>query len=385
MKLLMLIKTSGLDYDDRLRKEALSLQALGCCVKIAALEYANRAERREVYSPGISAQTICLYSRQWLKRAGGLSIKTVELYMHLLTQVIREKPAIVWVHNLELGGLIPLLALLRKLGYIKQIIWDQHELPSDATLANPRQMSALGRLMNLCDAIVMANEERHSLVRQILGERRLHIPLVILHNYPDAIFTNLPHIHLSQSINDWLQDSPYVLAQGGANPDRHLRELVDAIMQQPTVKLIVVGPYEQSQINEFDLTYGDAWHRQIRFTGFVPQLEITPYIDHAIASVVFYMTTNSNSRLCAPNRLYQALSRGTPVIVGTNPPMMNLVEERSCGLVVNHEDPNHIRQGIETLQTGIQAYRRQATNARPLFVWESQNKLIQEIIHLRKK
>lgn len=378
MKLLMLINTTGLDYDDRLRKEALSLHRLGNCISIAALEYTNRTEQRIVYDC-IPALTVHLRSRNWLKRASGLSIKTLELYVRFLLHVVRKKPEAVWIHNLELGGLIPLLALLQKAGYIRRLIWDQHELPPDATLANKQQMSMFCWLMNRCNVVIMANEERRDLMQQILSSK-LNTSIKVLHNYPDQIFSNLPRIALPKSVTDWLQDTPYILAQGGANPDRHLPELITAILQQRDLKLVVIGPYQQSQLDTLDQQYGPCWCEWVNFTGFVPQMEIAPYIDHAVASVVFYIVTNKNSYLCAPNRLYQALSRGTPVIVGSNPPLVRLVEKYDCGVSVDHASPASILNGIRTILKYQPTYRSQAFACQKLFRWEIEENCLAKIV-----
>lgn len=370
MKLLTLIKTSGIEYDDRLRKEMLSLQKLGLKIHIVALEYKNISAYQTVYG-GIPATTIALWSRSWFTRAHGLPVKAGEMYWRFLIQVIRQKPDIVWLHNLDLQGLVPLLKLMCQLGCIKRIIWDQHELPTDAILNSSRRMVWLGRLMNWCDVIVMANGERKELMEKILADQ-LKTPIEILQNYPDQFFRQLPVEPLPQSIQEWLQDSPYLLAQGGANPDRNLPELIEAIMQQPRVKLIVVGPYRQLQLDSLSQKYSDMWKQQIFFTGFVPQLEIAPYIDHSLASVVFYTITTNNSYLCAPNRLYQALSRSIPTIVGSNPPMRQLIEQSGCGVIVNPNKPESILHGIQTIQTNVANYRKKAYICSENVLWENQ-------------
>ncbi|MEM4724180.1 MAG: glycosyltransferase, partial [Candidatus Hadarchaeum sp.] len=347
MNLLMLINTAGLDYDDRLRKEVLSLQELGIQVQVVALEYKNLAGEQIIYGH-TSALTIHLCSRSWFPRSRGLLVKTIEMYWRFFVQILKRKPQMLWVHNLEVFGLMPVLIAMRKAGIVKRLIWDQHELPSDSLLANRAYMSLYCMLVNGCDVVVMANKERRDL---ILRKVKITSPVYVLYNYPDRVFHRLPKKALPQMVLDWLQNMPYVLAQGGANPDRHLRELVNAIMQQSDVKLIVVGPYHESQLDEFNREYGEEWRSKILFTGFVPQLDITPYIDHAIASVVFYAMKSENSRLCAPNRLYQALSRGVPVIVGPNPPMRQLVEKTKCGIVVEHDDPRSILQGIQEIRS----------------------------------
>ena len=58
------------------------------------------------------------------------------MYVRFLAAIMREKRDVVWCHNLELGGLVPVLAILRACGRIRQIIWDQHELPADSLLRN---------------------------------------------------------------------------------------------------------------------------------------------------------------------------------------------------------------------------------------------------------
>jgi glycosyltransferase involved in cell wall biosynthesis len=378
MKLLTLIKTTGLEYDDRLRKEMLSLQQLGLNIHIVALEYQNVSTHQIVYG-GIPATTVALRSRRWFARTKGLPVKAFEMYWRFLVQVMRERPDIIWLHNLELKGLVPFLALLRKLGYVKQIIWDQHELPSDAALNSSGHMVLLGLLMNWCDVIVMANGERKELIEKIVANK-LQTPIKILHNYPDQLFRQLPRTTLPQQVLDWLQNTPYLLAQGGATPDRHLPELVEAIMQQSAMKLIVIGPYKQQQLESLGQEYGEVWREKVFFTGFVPQLEITPYIDQAVASIVFYTTNTSNSRLCAPNRLYQAISRGIPVIVGPNPPMKSIIEKFGCGIIVEHNSPQSILKGIEAIKVYQNVYQNKTNACTNRFVWERQQ-IGEYIIH----
>src|SRR3954467_8394458 len=71
MSVLMVINTTGLQYDDRLRKEVGSLRSLGADVRILSLEYATRAGRHTVYE-GIPATTVELRSRGWFTQGHGL-------------------------------------------------------------------------------------------------------------------------------------------------------------------------------------------------------------------------------------------------------------------------------------------------------------------------
>ncbi len=380
MRVLMLIKTTGLDYDDRVRKEALSLYALGYDVRISALEYLNQSGNRKVYEK-IFASTISLKSRQWLQRKNGLLVKTIEMYTRFVFSVLKQKPDVIWVHNLELGGLVLLFALSRKFGFPKQLIWDQHELPSDRLLKNRLFSRLFAMLINGCDKIIMANTHRRDLIKDILGNH-LSVTIEVLNNYPDELFVNLPKVDLPSDVQKWLDGSDYVLAQGGANPNRHLVELVEAIMGLPNIKLIVVGPYQNDQLEYLKRRFGAIVTDRVYFTGFVPQMQLVPYIDHAKASVVLYSMSIQNSRLCAPNRLYQAVARGVPVIVGVNPPMAEFVNECRCGVVLSSDggDVDDIQSGIKSLLANWDFFRRNAQTHQNDVRWESQQPVVERIL-----
>lgn len=374
---LMLLDTTGLDYDDRVRKEAVSVARLGESIHIVALEYANESGEREVYGR-IPATTISLRSRRWFPRGKRLSIKLLESYLRFIAQVVSRRPAAVWFHNLNFAMLTPILALLKSVGFTRCLVWDQHELPFDRVVNNKALMRIFGVMINMCDVVVMASEDR----KQLLAERmpRVKTPIVSLENYPDAEFADQPREPMPEDISNWLDGSPYLLAQGGANPHRHLHELANAIMTLRVWKLIVVGPYQQVQIDSLRQEYGDDLDHWIRFTGFVPQFDIVPLIDAAAASVVFYDTRILNLNYCAPNRFYQALCRGIPVVVGENPPLRRVVDTYHCGVVVDSASSESICLGLERLSTHYEQIARQARASSDLFRWETQDYEVEYII-----
>lgn len=381
MKVLMVINTSGLDYDDRLRKESLSLHRLESDVEILAMEYANQAGRRIVYDH-IPATTIRLRSRHWVARSAGLWLKAPEMYARFFLGVLKAHPNVIWCHNLDLAGLVPFFILVRKAGFIRRLIWDQHELPSDRLLHNPFVMRFLASLFNRCDIVVSANEQRKNLLQETLnGISRVSIE--VLDNYPDQLFANLPDDDLSEDTRQWLSGVPYILAQGGASPNRYFEHLVAAVVGIENLKLIVVGPYQEVQVRKLADRYGAILTEHILFTGFVPQMEIAPYIDHSLASVVLYEMTNENTRLCAPNRLYQAMSRGIPVVVGANPPMAEFVQQWKCGVVLSGDgrDVDDIQSGIRRVLIRQNEFRQNAKVCRSSVTWESQISNITRIIH----
>lgn len=380
MKVLMVINTTGLEYDDRLRKEALSLRRLGFDVEILAMEYANQAGRRVVYGC-VPARTIRLRSRGWFARSKGLWLKASEMHAKFLVATAKARPDVIWFHNMQLSGLAPFFILARKFGLVKRLIWDQHELPSDRVLHAPLLMRVIASLYNGCDVIVEANIHRKHLLESSLGSA-LQVPVQVLHNYPDQHFVDLPQEPLPENVRHWLGGKPYVLAQGGAAPDRHFEVFVSAVLDIERLKLIVVGPYQESQIRKLAGLYGPEWAERVLLTGFIAQMDITSYIDHALASVVLYEILGENQRLCASNRLYQGVSRGTPVVVGANPPMAEFVGRWRCGIVLSGTggDTDDVRSGIECVLNCRREFKSNIEICRFHAIWESQMGVIQDIV-----
>src|SRR5262249_10885812 len=152
------------------------------------------------------------------------------------------------------------------------IVWDQHELPPDGLLRSSLYRRLFAWLVARCDRIVMASHERRALVKAWLGQPDLDVD--VLENFPDAHFATMAAGELPATVREWLDGSSYLLAQGGANPDRHLESLVAGLLATTGLKLVVVGPYSPAQPEALERTHGPSVHERVRFTGSVPQLEL---------------------------------------------------------------------------------------------------------------
>jgi len=377
--ILMVIKTTGLSYDDRVRKECTTLRIFGNNVKIAALESENKIHEG-LTEYGTVFQTISLYSRKVLSHKKGLFLKTVEMYANFALVIFHTRPNIVWLHNVEMAGLVPFCWVMKNTGVIKKLVWDQHELPAEKITNNRVLRDGFKVIVNLCDILVFANGERRELLSDRLGTGYDN-SFKVIENFVDNQFFKVPRGSLPHEIEAWLSGQSYILAQGGANPDRYLENVIAAVMDINDIKLIVVGPFDAENVNSLQLQYGKTIEEEVFFTGMVPQFELVNYIDNALASIVLYNAEKPNSRLCAPNRLYQALSRGVPVIVGSNPPMKNLVKRFGCGVVLKSDgrDVTDIRKGIHAILADGK-YKENAVKQAKSITWESQNETIAAIV-----
>lgn len=327
----MLLKTTGVQYDDRVRKECGTILKLGWDVQVSVLETANRRYAKRS-ADGVSIRAISLLSRRILPQARGLVVKTIEMYVRFLAHVLRVRPDVVWMHNQEMAGVLPILALLRRARFVGRIVWDQHELPPEQALRPGALHRLWARLMRACDAVIVANQERCELMLGDAIEPSERVRLHVLENLCDSEFATLPRGRPPAEVRKWLSGSTYFLAQGGGAPGRNLGPLVRAVLALDGPRLLVVGSFDFQERERLSAELGSAFEDKVYFTGMIPQMQLVDFIDEALASCVFYAGTRANEWLCAPNRMFQALARGTAVVVGSNPPMRRVVDARGCGV-----------------------------------------------------
>jgi glycosyltransferase involved in cell wall biosynthesis len=296
--------------------------------------------------------------------------------------VVRIRPAVLWLHNFELGGLVPLAQLARRMGIIETVVWDQHELPPPALLRSSRGRALLAYLIRRCDSVIVANEHRLNYLADHLGDV-IKDRAVILDNLVDDKFADLPMGNLPAPIRAWIGKSSWILAQGGASPGRHLESLVEAVLSMNDVKLVVVGPFSNHTIELLHSRWSqDALEGSVKFVGPVPQMTLVDFIDHAPASVILYARHSANNELCSPNRLFQAVSRGTPVVTGDNPPMTAIVATYGCGVVIHGDgrDPATIRNAIQEALSRHDELRTAARAASGKMRWERQDSAFREVL-----
>ena len=377
--ILHFIKTTGVVYDDRLCKEVGTLQELGAGCEIVALESRNEVAEGETPN-GVGWSSIRLRSRRWFPLGKGLLFKTVEMHFKSFMKLLRKKPQISWVHNLEnLIYVIILGVFWKPFGRNRRIVWDLHEYPSPFYLKNIVGKLFMGIACKCADTIVSANAAR---IDELMshGFEQYKEKFVVIENFPTKSFAEQPKGELPSELSVWLDGAPYFLIQGLGLPSRMTVQSIQASLRFSEFRVVVLGPLNEVVAAEIEqLNVGDD---RLYVTGMTPQAELYHVIDHAYASLVFYGFTNDNNRLCAPNRLYQAVCRGIPLVCGCNPSMKSVVETMGNGVatVGDGSSVDEIVHSLGSLVEDIDGFRSRAIEARSKLTWESQLPAFKEVL-----
>lgn len=375
IRVLHLIKTSGIRYDYRLLKQVNSQWKLGADPDIVALEDENRAYSGEI--SGLKFETIHLTGRRIFPQKKGLTIKLGEFYFRFLRITLNKKPDVVWLHDFNFFGFIFFLKILSPK---TRIIWDQHELPPQCFLRGIRRRM-LRAAIQRSEAVIVTNGSREDLVVGAVGEC-FRERVAIIENYPAEDLTREPKYPLPNDVKNFLEGKPFFLMQGYARVDRKIFETIAAAGSFPDYRLLIVGPMEEKVRYEVEERFGRDVFKRIFVTGFIPHSQLCRYLDHASLSLIFYTSEDKNSWYCSPNRLFQAICRGVPVVGGSNPTIKVWVDDLRCGVCVAGDGSSveEIISGIQELLGSREAFSKNALAGAPRVVWEAQLPRIEAVL-----
>jgi hypothetical protein len=172
---------------------------------------------------------------------------------------------------------------------------------------------------------------------------------------------------------NWLAGNQYCLFQGAALTYRKVLECVNAVRSLPEMRMVIMGPCDDKTREMIKMQWPD-YESRIYITGWVAQSVFFRYMDKAITSLVFYENIDTNHWLCAPNRFYNAILRGIPVICGPNPPMKRIVEKDFIGVSCpsNGDDSTKIAAAIIEIRDSYSTYKNNCLKVRNQFVWQNQ-------------
>ncbi len=176
-----------------------------------------------------------------------------------------------------------------------------------------------------------------------------------------------------------------VLFQGRLGPNLGLDEAAEAILAVQDAALVLVGFgrwMERCRARDADPRFAG---RHFTLAAVHPD-ELLSWTASADLVLVPLPPVSLNQRLATPNKFWEALAAGTPVVVGPGLPVMaKLVEEHDLGLVAPSLEPDALAASIRALLDRSAAERaehrvRIAALARERFSWPSAAAAYRELV-----
>lgn len=372
-KIAIILYTSGIDYDDRIRKEILSFMKLYPSIffKIFAIDSKNR-EESGVSSYGVPYRIPYLKTREKYPSGTHTIAKAWDFYKTIKND-LSEFDAI-WCADPQTFIFVFMLQG-------KPLAWDLHELP-DIFMHNPVWRILFRMMEKKVNVMVHANEARLKHLQKI-GMIHHNDKQFVLRNYPQFNEIDKEYDDLYLNFEKWVGKDKCVYLQGLGGDDRADVESIQAILKVPGLKAVVVGRIDDDRMKIIRNLCGEEnVENQIFFTGQVKQCKTPQYIRKCFMSLVFYKNSSVNNWYCEPNRLFQNVLNGNPVVVGNNPPMKEFVERGGFGIVVDTDgsDVSKIVDGINYVIRNYDVIKSNIAQNSSYALWDRQNDTLEQIM-----
>jgi glycosyltransferase involved in cell wall biosynthesis len=171
-------------------------------------------------------------------------------------------------------------------------------------------------------------------------------------------------------------ETPIVLYQGGFSRDRGIEQLIDSLASMPGVVLVLMG-YGSLEAELRARAAEPRLAGRLHVLPAVPPSELLHWVASADVVAMPIQPTTLNHRLTTPNKLFEAMAAGVPLVASDLPGMAGIVRETGCGLLVDPTDPEAIaaacRRILEATPEERGEWRVRARQAADtLYNWEQQ-------------
>lgn len=270
----------------------------------------------------------------------------------------------------------------------KPLIFDAHELPlSEANVRRWRRLHALAtRLLALmlpyCAGVITISPPIAQEIR-----RHYHISEVtLIRNFPVRQI-----VSKSDRLRQYLGVKPHVriaLYQGYLQPDRGLDKLIRAapFLEQDIIIVLMgkAGGATQTELEALITSEGVA--DRVKMLPPVPYTELLSWTASADIGLILYAPEYSlNTRFCLPNKLFEYLMAGLPVLASRLDAVAEVISTYDVGKVVSSLASADIATAINAMladQVALDRMRRNALEAvKDELCWEKEGLRLMRLYH----
>ncbi len=243
------------------------------------------------------------------------------------------------IYHLHDPELIPFGLLLRMTG--RKVIFDAHEDLPKQVMSKP-YFTPLAR--HIVAAIIRVMERVCApLFTSVIGATpsitdkfaRIGASVVTVNNFP------IPE-ELQRPV-PWSERKDEVSYVGGMVTVRGIKELVEAMALLDNTRLNLVGRFNEEEL-EARIRLSAGWSK-VNELGFLKRNDIADVLGRSRAGIVTYYPV-PNYMEAQPNKLFEYMSAGLPVIASDFPFWREIVEGAECGLCVDPQSPQAIAEAI---------------------------------------
>lgn len=329
-KILMVLKTQSLKNDQRVLKEMKSLSKNGANVHVFAAKDCDCNESDIGYPLNIVNIFGGAAPKNLLKRLVGV----VEFYLKCIFFLLFNKNKFdkYWICDPIMFGLVLLIKIFNPKG---RVVWDHHELPPDWFVKRKILMKFFKLAYKKADVVIHCNNSRKNYLENRMNFK--HPLSYMINNLPED--SNIEEEELSLEAEIWIKENKFVYLQNCLQDDRNGKEVINALVSKG------YSVFHAGKINNEYLKNNNIDLSKIFLGGYLSYKQINRVLSKSLFTVVLYKMDSMNQIYCDPNRLYQTINLGVPVIIGSNPSMQEICKEYSNKIILQDDGSDKILLG----------------------------------------
>ncbi len=292
------------------------------------------------------------------------------------------EPADIW-HGMWAGSLPALVRMRRRHG--GKAIYDSRDVymlsREYSTLEwpiRPVLVALERRWAHRVDQVITVNEACADLIAKQL---RVPRPLAVM-NTPERWTPPRPPPDRIREALGLSSTTSVVLYQGQLNTDRGIEQAADAVLTIPGATLVLLG-FGPREERYRAMTLETPYVGRVYHLPAVPPAELLTWTASADVLVMAIQPTSTNHELATPQKLWEALAAGVPVVASDLPGMAEVVRETGAGYLCDPTSPPSIAaalcQILEAAPEERAALRQRALRAaHERYNWETQAEILLE-------
>jgi glycosyltransferase involved in cell wall biosynthesis len=248
------------------------------------------------------------------------------------------------IHANDLDTLLPAYLVARIRG--KQLVYDTHEYFTGVPELVKRPK--VQRIWKAIERFVFPKLKKVVTVNRSIAElyeKEYKVPVGVMRNIPSA----QPIASASrQELNLPLDAFILILQGNGINVDRGGEEAVQLMHHLDNALLLIAGSGDViPTLKSYVATNGLS--EKVRFLPRMPYADLMRYTSCCDLGLTLDKDTNINYRFSLPNKIFDYIHAGIPVLASNLPEVRRIVEGYDVGIICNSHNPAEIAQAVKVL------------------------------------
>jgi len=352
----------SVEFDSRVRREAAALARAG-----------HRVTVLELAAVPAGAATMDGFERRsvlpaaWLRRRLPFNLYRAAFLWSFVAELRRGAPDVVHAHDAAM--LLPGIIGARLTG--ARLVYDSHELATSVPYRERLWAMFVAGIERLvlprCAAVITVSDG----IAQRLRERyRLPRAPCVVRNVSALAADGHAGLRASLGIDG---EQPLVLHQGAPAPARGCEVLLEAMADLPGAQLAFLGDPEPGYGERLRALIAErGLQERVRLLPSVALADLLAHTAEANVGVTLLQDTCLNHRLALPNKLFEYIAAGVPVVAAALPETQRLVESYGVGWCAPPDDPAAVADALRIALYGPadHALRERIRQAAEELSWE---------------